>query len=208
MASPRPVLALLMALTMLVGPVGLEGGLELAAKKKPKTVTRSFANGAPVLIPQFGEADPYPLAIDVGGFRKRSKITDVDVTLRDFSHEIPADVDMLLAAPNGANAIIFSDAGNAGVADLTLILDDDAASALPAGPLQSGAFRPANLEGGVDFFPDAPAPSGAVALSTFNGGKPNGQWRLFVVDNVEDLDGSLGAGYELTITVKVKKEKR
>jgi hypothetical protein len=59
-----------------------------------------------MLIPQFGKADPYPLAIDVSGFKSRSQITDVNVTLRDFSHGIAADVDLQRGQPERPMAAV------------------------------------------------------------------------------------------------------
>lgn len=49
----------------------------------------------------------------------------------------------------------------------------------------------------------APLPTGNTALSTFDGLDPNGDWRLFVVDEVFSADGAVSGGWELTITAEV-----
>src|SRR5262249_45350862 len=113
-------------------------------------------------------------------------------------------VDILLVAPNGANAIIMSHVGG-GLTSVsgTLALDDAAAAPLPAsGPLTPGTFRPTNLGSGDPFPAPAPIPSGGSALSVFNGSNPNGTWRLFVVDDdgtFIPIGGSIQGGWTLIL---------
>lgn len=202
-------LAIVLALTIAFVPT-LESTPDSAAKKKTKTVTRNFSNGTSVTIPDEGKADPYPLEFDVSGFKK-GKILDVNLTLRGFSHEHAEDVDMLLVAPGGKNATVFSEVGGANAAaNVTITLDDQAANPLTTDPLTSGSFQPTDLdEHSVgDEFPDAPTPSGQVALSTFNNGNPNGTWQLFIFDNASGDVGSLDDGAQLTIKAKVKNKKK
>ena len=45
------------------------------------------------------------------------RVVDVDVTLHDFTHTHPADVDILLVSPEGTASILMSDQGGGG--DLT-----------------------------------------------------------------------------------------
>ena len=74
-----------------------------------------------------GTSAPYPSAIQVQGLRK-GKVKDVNLTLRDWSHSFSNDVDILLVAPNGRNALVMSDITlGPGVSTVTLILDDEAA---------------------------------------------------------------------------------
>ncbi len=48
-----------------------------------------------------------PIAVsDFGG-----SVTDVNLELTGLSHTYPDDIDMLLVAPGGENAIVMSDAG-------------------------------------------------------------------------------------------------
>jgi subtilisin-like proprotein convertase family protein len=199
--------------------------------RKSKTVTRTFAsgdaNGAEIAIPavgstgDFGPADPYPSTIEVTGFKK-ARTTDVNLTLRGFSHEFTRDVDVMLVAPNGRNAVVMGDVGASNdavdVVDLTITLDDEAAAPLSVASdaaLTSGAFQPLDNLGPNDAddpddpvvtaFPEpAPRESGNSALSTFDGIDPNGQWRLFVLDDTDIDAGVIAGGWSLEITAKSK----
>jgi subtilisin-like proprotein convertase family protein len=129
------------------------------------------------------------------------------VHLDNLTHSRPDDVDIMLVAPDGRRAVVLADAGGnnyIGFVDLTL--DDDAADHPPGnGQIVAGAFAPVNYSG-VDPFVGAPPVSGDVALSTFNGIKANGVWRLYIFDDTDDEGGSLPEGWSLTITAKVKKK--
>jgi subtilisin-like proprotein convertase family protein len=197
-----------------VVPLGLQGGHEAAAEKQVKaagkqfkTVTRSFSNGAAITILDAGAANPYPSTIQVSGLKK-GKVKNVDVTIRGFSHTHTNDVDIMLVAPGGRNAVILSEVGNHGaVTNLTIELDDQAAAPLGTTALTSGSFQPTDLaeHGTGNPFTGAPTPSGQVALSTFKGINPNGQWELYVFDNVGSDSGSISNGWTLQITARVRK---
>jgi subtilisin-like proprotein convertase family protein len=202
----RIVSLLLSALLVLPAVPGTE---QAVAKRRFKTVTRTFTNNGQIAIPGQGEATPYPVSLGVGGF-KRAKIKDVNLTLNGYGHDFPDEVDILLVAPNGRNALVMSDVGgNADADNLTLTLDDEAGAGLPlASQLSSGRFRPTN-DGAIESLP-APAPlsSGAVALSTFDGANPNGEWKLFIRDDDPGDNGEINGGWSLQITAKVKKKRR
>jgi subtilisin-like proprotein convertase family protein len=186
---------------------------------KTKAVKKTFATiGGAITVPEDtsqtnGIAGPYPSAIPVQGF-KQARITDVNVTLRGFSHGFPRDLDLLLVAPDGRNAVILSDAGidgaGAAVENLTLTLDDEAAASLTNNAaFASGTVRSFNLDTGSDAFPaPAPAASENVALSTFDGLNPNGDWQLFVLDDSPGDTGRITNGWSLEITAKAKSKKK
>ena len=176
------------------------------------SVTQTFTSPGPLTIPAGapgatkGNASPYPSAITVSGFANGA-IIDVDLLLQDFTHKVPEDVDILLVAPDGRRALVMSDTGRIfPVTNIDLTLDDEAAMALSQTELDSGVFRPADISspGDVpDAFPaPAPALDGSVALSTFDGTDPNGEWQLFVVDDASGDAGDLRA-WTLRITVEV-----
>ncbi|MDQ3693933.1 MAG: hypothetical protein M3464_09930 [Chloroflexota bacterium] len=155
-----------------------------------------------------GPASLYPSTVTVRGLTK-ARILDVNLTLHDFRHEYPGDVDLLLVSPAGRAAIVMSDAGSLHRADnLTIRLDDRAAAPLPfADALTSGSFQPANHDAGGsddDLFP-APAPQGITntALSIFRGANPNGRWKLFVSDDADSDDGLFTGGWTLTIKARI-----
>ncbi len=147
-----------------------------------------------------GPALPYPSDLLVAGIP--GTVTQVTVTLFNFSHTFPDDVDVLLVGPAGENAIIMSDVGGSfDAVGLTLTLDDSAGSSLPdATVLSSGTFMPTNIGAGDAFAAPAPAPLGGSAFSVFNGTDPNGTWSLYVVDDLGGDSGSFAGGWELDIT--------
>ena len=159
-----------------------------------------ICNTSSITINSSGVASPYPSTLNVA--LPASTITNLTVTLNGFSHTFPDDVDVLLVAPGGQNAIIMSDVGGTSAASgLTLTLDDTAAANLPdAGPLVSGTFKPTNINALETFPAPAPTPSGGSALSVFNGTSPSGTWSLYIVDDVGGDAGSISGGWCLDIT--------
>jgi hypothetical protein len=180
-------------------------------KRKFKTVTRTFTNSAPIIIPEDDPTTPYPSLIEVSGFTD-GKILDVNITLHRITHNDPADMDVLLAADHlpGLNALVMREIGdgNEEAVDLTLTLDDQAAQPIPKEPgaLTSGTFRPTNAGAQeATLPPPAPPFSGRSDLAVFNNADPNGTWQLFVVDGG---DSGVIAGWSLQITAKVRKKRK
>jgi subtilisin-like proprotein convertase family protein len=180
---------------------------------KAKNVKKNFANDGEIEILGEGAANPYPSTIQVNGFKK-ARIRDVNVTLRAFSHEFTQDVNVLLVAPGGRNAVVMGDVGSVTDPDqdalnLTLTLDDEAAESLPVvDEMKNGTFRPLDSVKDTVFPNPAPAPSGNITLSTFDGIDPNGEWQLFIVDDIAGDAGSLAEGWTLEITAKAKSKNK
>jgi hypothetical protein len=148
---------------------------------------------------------PYPSTI-TASFPAGTKVKDVNVTLRNYSHTFPADVDVLLVH-RGTNRTIMSNVGGGNVVNnQTIALDDEATNGtLPdEGQLVGGAFQPTNAEGGDSF--DFPAPNPASpnsALSGFDGMLTAKAWKLFVDDNGNDDTGRVGGGWTIKIRAAV-----
>lgn len=153
----------------------------------------------PIIINDEGPANPYPSIINVSG--RTGVVTKVTVTLNGFSHTFPDDVDIMLIAPNGTNAIILSDVGGEFTTEnVNISLDDAAAAALPdESPISSGTYRPTDFESNDLFVSPAPSTSANTALSTFNGIDANGDWRLYVID---DTEGDAGNIDNFTLTIQ------
>ena len=165
---------------------------------------------SPVAIPGSGStgaitgapSDPYPSWVTLSGIT--GTVNKVTVTLNNFSHTFPDDVDVLLVGPGGQKLLLLSDAG--GITDAVnanLTFDDAASGLIPdGGPLVSGTFKPTNYATG-DVFP-APAPAGPYTdpqlLSVFNGTNPNGTWSLYIVDDAGADVGTL-TGWTLNINL-------
>lgn len=164
----------------------------------------AFANAAAVVIPGTGTgttvgapANPYPSTINVAGVT--GTVSKVTATITGFSHTFPSDVDVLLVGPGGQTTVLLSDAGGGtDIVNINMTFDDSG----PVAPaiLVSGTFRPTNITAG-DVYP-APAPAGphGATLASFNGTNPNGDWRLFVMDDAAGDIGSFSGGWSLNIT--------
>ena len=138
----------------------------------------------------------------------------MSVTLTGLSHGAPADVGVVLVAPNGdalaLMARVGSGSGTVELNNVDLTISDSAADLLPrsTNPV-SGTYRPASYSGSAEVFP-APGPGGAyehpavdgtaTLSSVFGGDEPNGTWNLFVRDFAADFDGSISGGWSLNIT--------
>ena len=148
-----------------------------------------------------GAANPYPSQKLVAGVL--GTVTKAVVTLSNFSHTAPDDVDVMLVAPNGRSVVLMSDAGGTTeVGGLNLTFDDAAATAVPDSTvLTSGTFKPANYEPGDPFPSSAPqnSPTGPT-LGAFYGSAPNGLWKLYAVDDAGNNVGSIAGGWNLTLT--------
>ena len=198
-----------------------EGTQDAAAGKKNKLVTKTFSSNGQINIPaifEAGPSNPFPSIIDVDAFGKykKAKIKDVNLTLRGFSHTYPDNVDVMLALGNRRATVMSDVGGGSDINALHLTLDDQAGAILPnSAALASGTFRPNNETGSGEtdpaddpFSPPAPAPNDNVALSTFNGAKPDGDWRLYVEDDFGNDTGAISGGWKLEITAKVKDKKK
>lgn len=163
--------------------------------------TGVFCNTGAIATPSSGAAQLYPSPVSVAGLS--GVVTKVTATLMGVTHPIPIDFDVLLSGPDPAkNLILLSDAGGqTQVSNIDLTFDDAATDLVPAPPV-SGTFRPTNTTDGSydDFIKPAPSVSGATALSTFAGMKPNGDWNLWVVDDASGDLGVIAGGWCLTIT--------
>jgi subtilisin-like proprotein convertase family protein len=140
-------------------------------------------------------------------------VTHIRVTLKNIKHSEPDDFDVLLVGPTGRATTLISDAlGNQAITGngVTLKIDQSAASPVPDnGSVSDGFYKPANYNGneilepnGIDNFP-SPGPGVAnystANLDVFNGTNPNGDWKLFIVD---DESGNIGtmSGWSFDLT--------
>lgn len=147
-------------------------------------------------------ATPYPSIVDVSGMA--GVVSNIKVTLTNFSHPRPADVQVLLVSPNGRGLVLMANIGsNVPVTNATITFDDAATGGITT-PIVSGSFRPGQT--GTFSFP-APAPPppyappvGNQLTDTFGKFSPNGQWSLYVADNVFGQSGSISGGWSLDIT--------
>ena len=89
--------------------------------------SRTFSNGAAIVIPADGAAPPYPSGIAVSGIT--NQVTKVTVTLKQMTHTFPNDVDVLLVGPTGVKFVLMSDViGDSDFTGQTYTFDDSAAA--------------------------------------------------------------------------------
>jgi len=157
-------------------------------------------NPAPIQILDFAPAAPYPSIISVANVT--GVVVKVTVTLKNLTHTRPLDIGVLLVGPEGQSALLLSGAGGfSPVTGLRITFDDVAlAPEREFDPLVSGIFQPSGYNPNVNFPPPAPTGTPATALAVFNGSNPNGDWRLFVVDDEFGETGQISEGWSLTIT--------
>ncbi len=200
------LLAAMAVAVLLVGAAAVDqSGRAAAAKNGTKVITRTFSSNQQITIPTSGAAAPYPSEKNISSF-KTGKVLDVDLTLKNYSHTFPDDVDVLLSK-GGLSRTVMSDVGEGtDVNNITLKLDDEAANSLPDNdPLVGGRFKPTNFGAGDSFPAPTPTPNPQSALSGFDGENPNGGWKLRVVDDANLDGGAFAGGWSLTIKARVQK---
>ncbi|MDB6079521.1 MAG: sorting protein [Akkermansiaceae bacterium] len=167
--------------------------------------TSAFTNAAGITINDGTaptKATPYPSAINVAGMT--GVISKLTVQLNGLTHTFPDDIDILLVAPDGTQALILSDVGGGtDITSISLSLDDDAPNSLPdATVISSGTYKPTNYGSSETFPAPAPAIGANSALSAFKGMSPTGVWSLYVVDD-NNVDFGALASWTLTITTVI-----
>ena len=162
-----------------------------------------FRNSAPITLAETGPGIPYPSTIEVSGLT--NTLYKVNVLLSNMVHTFPDDMDLLLVAPGGELAMVFSDAGGANqLFDTSVLLDEDALEILPNnGQIFNGRrYQPRNHNTALDTMPP-PAPWFGLPypdrLEAFRNTNPNGVWSLYALDDVEFDSGSLEGGWALEL---------
>ena len=118
-----------------------------------RVVTRTFTNPQAIAVGAAGGANvavPYPSAISVSGFPRRSRITDVNLTLNNFTFtNSTADVAVMLAKGQRNQGVMADVGAGFGVNNITFTIDDEAANPssttkscqVPSGPALSKTER-------------------------------------------------------------------
>jgi hypothetical protein len=162
--------------------------------------TRTFVN-LDELFPSEGTvggpAPKFPSAITVSGVP--GTVTAVRVTTAPLDSASPDDIDMALTGPNGQTVALMSDACGEypnGFKGQYFTFDDAAPTFLsnngPCPSFQKASYLPSNYLGGAPEPEDFSANGGPEGpfgnkLAALAGGSPNGDWKLWVLD-----DDSLG----------------
>jgi subtilisin-like proprotein convertase family protein len=155
----------------------------------------------------------FALPIDVANIVE--PVIEITVTFTDLFHTHPADIDVLLVGPGGQKVMLMSDVGEllseeaSIIDDVNLVFRDGAMALPPNTRITSGTYAPTNYQGVIEDIGEMdqntpamppPGPYG-LTFSVFNGENPNGTWKLFIQDDLEDEGGSLGAWSLTVVTV-------
>jgi uncharacterized delta-60 repeat protein/uncharacterized repeat protein (TIGR01451 family) len=167
--------------------------------------TTAYTNSQTIVINDDGPATNYPSVISVSGLG--NVLTKATVTLTNLYHTWPSDIDILLVSPTLTNTYLMSKCGGGNsVSRVTLNFDDSAANLLPqSAQITNGYYRPTSYALASPPFP-APAPYSTAAgfyrtnLGTFNGSNPNGDWKLYVLDDTHFNQGAISNGWILNLT--------
>ena len=168
--------------------------------------TLAFANTNVISIPlgplqpgqlQQGVANPYPSVVSVKGLG--GLVSSVQVTLVGLTHPFPSDLDILVVSPDNSKAVmLMAHAGSGSTASgLRLTFKDGAPAIPPSGALGSQNYSPANYASGLVLPSPAPAITYSASLAAFNGISPNGDWKLYVLDDLYPDGGSIDNGWLL-----------
>ena len=160
-------------------------------------------NDAPAGSGTYAAATPYPSVAPINGLV--GTVSKVVLRINGFTHQAPLDVDVMLVAPDGNRVVVMSDVGGSTlVSNVNLVFDDSSSSYISTDglPVVSGTYHPANAGVTNDAFPaPAPAtpPTTSPSLADLNGGSPNGNWSLYVMDDLHIYSGSIFS-WSITVT--------
>lgn len=173
----------------------------------PIVKVETFSNRSQIRLRDHATADPYPSTITISGLTG-ARILDVNLILHGLSHDRPFDIAVMLVSPAGKGVILMQDVGgNLQVVNVEVTIDDHATEEMPREPdtsIKTGTYLPTNAGLIYGVFP-APAPQTDIGLdlADFNGGDPNGEWKLFALDDSPLISGVFETGWSLVLTYEV-----
>jgi hypothetical protein len=204
------VTALLLAPALSIGLA--EPAADIAFAKKHKgnggVSTEDFAApryNSTITINDNGPASPYGSSINVSGLS--GTVIDVNLILRNFTHDEPDQVAVMLAHQGRASVLMREAGGSVALQNANIVLDNDATDPLPDAStiISNSPYQPFDYSvGDVPFGGAAPnnGDTGPAAdrayLDFFNGVTANGTWTVWVRDDAAPISGSMG-GWQLEI---------
>jgi uncharacterized delta-60 repeat protein/uncharacterized repeat protein (TIGR01451 family) len=185
-------------------PVTFAGGTN-GTEPLPTRATNSFPPG-------YG----YPSLINVSGVA--GTVTAIGVTLTNFGHTFPENVNVVLEDPQGADSIVMSHCGWTNIVQhVTLTFDETATEYAPTNSaLVTGSYLPTvNLyDFAMTTLPTVPtgepftAPAGPYTANfgLFTGAVANGNWALWIDDDDTLDSGYVDNGWILSLSIGTRVE--
>ena len=153
----------------------------------------------------FGPANHYPGIVDVSGVGG----TVLGVTLTVVNLNASADLDMALVGPDGTQVMLMSDAcASKSASRVDWTFDDEAPVfvsqlSCPLGGRES--VKPSNYGNPeLDTFAPGGGPVGPFTneLSDFAGSSPDGEWKVFMIDDTEGTVGFEMNAFALNLEIE------
>lgn len=157
-----------------------------------------YTNATSITIFESGNALPYPSSLT--NIHVPGVIKSISVTLHEWSHNFPDDVDIYLSGPANStgfkSTMLVSDAGGSDNITNIVFTISSLATNLPENSttLLSGSYAPSNYETNSDGFATTNA-----TFDPFIGTAANGTWGLYVKDDSGGDGGRITNGWSLTI---------
>jgi hypothetical protein len=184
----------------LTNPLGADIGTPATAVLLINDTANQWRNTTPIEMFLGSVANPYPSTITATG--APTSVGSIRVTLYDFYHDLPDNVDILLFGPNGAKYVLMADVGGPAPGipfpnHVTLTFSDIAAQTVPDSTAPAtGNYKPTNCETPVlPFAFPAPGhpytepgcdlirPVEQTMFGQFGLANGNGVWSLYIRDD-------------------------
>lgn len=192
--------------TLIIRSDGVEIGRDVFDVPVGDTVF-TFTSLNPILIPVdqtngVGISSEYPSSIGVSNLV--GTITAVRVTLHNYTHNFPEDVNAVLVGPGGTNVMLMSDCGGFYAAsNVNLTFDSRITNMLTTqGTISSGTYSCTDYNFPNTMEPPSPVPGDGGQLGVFRRANPNAVWKLFLYDGRLEDAGFLRGGWSLTLFVQ------
>lgn len=169
--------------------------------------TYKFTNSSLITIPTQGAATPYPSTITVAGVP--GVVTNINVTVTNFWHTGPHDVQVALESPDGTQTILWSECGWTNAVQGVSLQFSSAAGV--TNKLFSVHTAGSNILSGLWYPTDGKQVNHAFTspvnnqdlypyLDEYRCRQPNGVWKLYVYDALTGDGGAISNGWSISIT--------
>lgn len=153
------------------------------------------------------KANPFPSEINVQNVS--GTVSKVEVALTGLTHQYSGDMDIMLIGPGGQKVVLMSDSSQANLSGVNLTFKDSGSALPPEASnfdIPSGNYKPSDYGVLADFTGTGVDSIGAVtSLNTaFANQNPNGVWKLYIVDDAQEIAGSVIGGWSINVITSAR----